>query len=87
MTQFRPWHDDEQRADIPEQRTAVPLVVDCDHCAARGAGCSDCMVSFLLGGPPEDVVFDNEEQRALDVLSAAGLIPPLRMVRSESQLE
>jgi hypothetical protein len=39
-------------------------------------------VTFLLGGPPDDVSFNPEEQRAIDVLAAAGMIPPLRMVQS-----
>lgn len=59
-----------------------PTSVDCDRCRARGPGCPDCMVTFLLGGPPDDVSFDPEERRAIDVLVAAGMIPPLRMVQS-----
>ncbi len=62
----------------------VDVVIDCDTCAVRGRGCPDCMVSFLLDGPPDDIVLDGEEQRALGVLASAGLIPPLRMVQSVS---
>lgn len=60
----------------------MPVSVDCDRCGVRGAGCPDCMVTFLLGGPPDDLSFDAEESRAIDVLAAAGLISPLRMVQS-----
>ena len=56
-----------------------PILVDCDTCAVRGRGCDDCVVSVLMGGPPE-VRVDAEERRALDVLAASGLVPPLRMV-------
>ncbi len=59
-----------------------PLVVDCDRCSVRGVGCPDCVVTFLLGGPPDDVLLDPDERRALDVLSRAGLVPPLRMVQA-----
>lgn len=52
-------------------------VIDCDTCTVRGAACSDCVVSVMLGGPP-DVVAE-EEQRALNVLAGAGLVPPLQM--------
>ncbi len=38
------------------------------------------MVTVLLGGPPFGVALDADERRAIDVLSDAGLIPPLRMV-------
>jgi hypothetical protein len=64
-----------------EDAPVADVTVDCDACAARGTGCSDCMVSFLLGDPPEDMTLDGEEKRALEVLAAAGLIPPLRMVK------
>jgi hypothetical protein len=56
-----------------------PLTVDCDTCAVRGHGCADCVVTVLMGAPPE-VQVDADEQRALDVLAASGLVPPLRMV-------
>jgi hypothetical protein len=58
------------------------VLIDCDRCTVRGAGCSDCVVTFLLGGPPDDVLLDPDEQRALNVLASAGLVPPLRMVEA-----
>ena len=53
--------------------------VDCDTCLVRGLACHDCVVTVLLGPPPE-LSFDNEEQQALAVLADSGLVPPLRMV-------
>lgn len=53
--------------------------IDCDTCLVRGLACHDCVVTVLLGPPPE-LTFDDEERRALDVLAAGGLVPPLRMV-------
>jgi hypothetical protein len=65
----------------PDPRHADPVtVIDCDRCQVRGAGCGDCVVTFLLGGPPPDARLSVEERQALDVLSEAGLVPPLRMV-------
>jgi hypothetical protein len=55
------------------------ILVDCDSCAVRGHGCADCVVTVLMGAPP-DVQVDPDEQRALQVLAASGLVPPLRMV-------
>ncbi|HEV2889356.1 MAG TPA: hypothetical protein VGX28_03190 [Frankiaceae bacterium] len=52
-------------------------VIDCDTCTVRGDACHDCVVSVMLGGPPDVVAA--EEQRALDVLAGAGLVPPLQM--------
>ena len=53
--------------------------IDCGTCVVRGLSCHDCVVTVLLGPPPE-LSFDAEEQLALDVLAQSGLVPPLRMV-------
>lgn len=59
------------------------VVVDCDTCLVRSAAaCGDCVVTVLLGAPPDGVVLDDSEVTALDVLAREGLVPPLRMVRS-----
>ena len=57
----------------------MSVEIDCDTCAVRGPACSDCVVTVLLGAPPE-LSFDDDEQRALQVLAGSGLVPPLRMV-------
>lgn len=57
----------------------MTLRIDCDSCEVRGLACHDCVVTVLLGPPPE-LAFDDEEKRALDILADSGLVPPLRMV-------
>jgi hypothetical protein len=57
--------------------------IDCDTCVVRGLACHDCVVTVLLGPPPE-LGFDEDEQRALDVLAGSGLVPPLRMVSARN---
>ncbi|HEY0890500.1 MAG TPA: hypothetical protein VGE38_12900 [Nocardioides sp.] len=56
--------------------------IDCDTCLVRGLACHDCVVTVLLGPPPELAIGD-DERAALDVLAAGGLVPPLRMVSAE----
>jgi len=29
------------------------MLIDCDTCTARGEGCADCVVTVLLGAPPD----------------------------------
>ena len=60
--------------------------IDCDTCLVRGLACHDCVVTVLLGPPPE-LSFDAEEQEALEVLASSGLVPPLRMVASMASPE
>ena len=54
--------------------------IDCDTCVVRGLACHDCVVTVLLGPPPE-LTLEDDERRALDVLAAGGLVPPLRLVQ------
>lgn len=57
--------------------------IDCDSCAARGPACGDCVVTVLLGAPPEGVELDEAERRAIEALAESGLIPPLRLVEED----
>ena len=64
-----------------DSRHTDPVVVDCDSGVVRSpSACGDCGVTFLLGAPPAGIEIDADEMAALDVLSAAGLTPPLRLV-------
>ena len=65
------------------------VLIDCDACVMRGPGCRDCVVSVLLGLPPEQsgsLVIDDEERAALAALAESGLVPPLRLVHAVSSL-
>ena len=57
----------------------MSMRIDCDTCVVRGLACHDCVVTVLLGPPPE-LSFDAEERQAFEVLASSGLVPPLRMV-------
>jgi len=59
------------------------LVIDCDDCAMQGTDCcADCVVTFICSRQPgEAVVVDVAEERAIRLLSTAGLVPELRHVR------
>ncbi len=61
----------------------MSVEIDCGTCLVRGPACGDCVVTVLLGPPPE-LSFDDDEQRALEVLAGSGLVPPLRMVTAVS---
>ena len=56
------------------------LHVDCEACIARGPACGDCVITVLLGAPPQGVDLDTDEQAALAALADSGLVPPLRLV-------
>jgi hypothetical protein len=57
----------------------VLVIIDCDKCAIRGVGCSDCVVSVLLNAPGT-VELTDPELKAINALGDAGLVPRLRLV-------
>jgi hypothetical protein len=59
------------------------LIIDCDECAMQDTdACADCVVTFICSREPgEAVVVDVAEERAIRLLSGAGLLPGLRHVR------
>jgi hypothetical protein len=59
------------------------MLVDCDTCAVRGSACGGCVISVMLGAPPDGVELDPEERRALQVLAEAGIVPELRLVSGD----
>jgi hypothetical protein len=59
------------------------MEINCDDCVMQHtSACDDCMVSFIVDRRPGDaVVIDVEEERAVRMLSDAGLVPELRHQR------
>lgn len=59
-----------------------PIIITCESCVMRHSDhCDDCMVTFLCAAdadPPEAVVFDLAEVRAVRLLAEAGLVPSLK---------
>jgi hypothetical protein len=59
------------------------MEINCDDCVMQHTrACDDCVVSFIVGREPgEAIVIDVEEERAVRMLSDAGLVPELRHER------
>ncbi len=61
------------------------MEIDCGRCEMRGAGCQDCVITVLeprnVGGFSARALgyLPEAELKALGVLAAAGLVPPLRL--------
>ena len=62
------------------------MLIDCDQCEMRNIGCSDCVVTALLGMPGRRCEIGEDERRALRVLADAKLVSPLRM-RARTELK
>ena len=64
---------------VPASLRDMTTRIDCDSCVVRGLACHDCVVTVLLGPPPE-LTLDDTERHALELLADGGLVPPLRLV-------
>lgn len=60
--------------------------IDCGECVMQHTpACEDCLVTFIVNRRPSDaVVIDAAEERAVRMLSGAGLVPGLRHIRRVS---
>ena len=57
------------------------MKIDCGRCEMRGTGCQDCVITALEprnSAAPRPGYLDEAEVKALGVLAAAGMVPPLR---------
>jgi hypothetical protein len=56
------------------------MIVDCDRCEVCGDACKDCVITVLLGAPPEGIELDGVDRRALHIVGEAGMMPRLQLV-------
>jgi len=62
--------------------------IDCDECAMQHTvTCNDCVVTFLLSESEGPVEIDAAEAVALSAMADVGLVPRLRLVRHDDDLE
>ena len=60
-----------------EQR--VEVAISCEGCVRRGTpDCADCLVTHVVGGPPDELVMTAEESDVVELLTKGGLLPRLR---------
>ena len=66
-----------------ETDTDPVMTIDCEQCVRRYSDeCDDCVVSYLVDHDPAvPVAFGRQEQKAVDLLADAGLIPRSRFQR------
>ncbi|AXO35834.1 hypothetical protein ACWIF8_18845 [Micromonospora chalcea] len=59
------------------------MLIDCDTCGNRGAGCSGCLVTALFDSDPADL--GPAEHRAIEVFARAGFeVDVLPSARAEA---
>jgi hypothetical protein len=57
----------------------VEVSISCTHCVRRATpDCQDCLVSFVIGGPPGELALEGRDVDVVRWLSDEGLVPSLR---------
>jgi len=56
----------------------IELSISCNDCVRRGTpDCADCLVSFVLGVEPDELVMTAEEADVVQLFTSQGMMPRL----------
>ena len=65
---------------------AIEVLISCGDCVRRSTpDCEDCLVSFVLGDTPDELVLTRGDAEVVALFNAEGLIPRLRYQRATSR--
>jgi hypothetical protein len=57
----------------------IELSISCSQCVRRATpDCADCLVSFVLGEEPDELVLTDDEATIVQLFTSQGLIPTLK---------
>jgi len=57
----------------------IELSISCTNCVRRNTpDCSDCLVTFVLGDTPDELVLTSEEADVVELFTTQGLVPTLK---------
>jgi hypothetical protein len=57
----------------------IELSISCHDCVRRGTSdCADCLVTFVLGETPDEMVLSEDDADVVEMLTAEGLLPTLK---------
>lgn len=57
----------------------VELSISCQDCVRHSTpDCGDCLVSFVLGETPEQLVMNERDAQVIELFTSEGLVPTLK---------
>jgi len=57
----------------------IEFSISCNDCVRRGTpDCSDCLVSFVLGETPDELVMTSRDAEVVQLFTAQGMMPRLK---------
>ncbi|NNN01247.1 MAG: hypothetical protein HKL86_05375 [Acidimicrobiaceae bacterium] len=61
---------------------SIELSISCNDCVRQGTpDCADCLVSFVIGETPDELVMTSRDAQVVEMFNDQGLIPRLRFHR------
>lgn len=59
--------------------SGIELSISCNDCIRRGTpDCADCLVSFVVGGTPDELIMTAAEADVVQLFTAQGMLPRLK---------
>jgi len=57
----------------------IELSISCNDCVRRGTpDCEDCLVSFVLGDVPDELVMSASDAEVVQLFTSQGMMPRLK---------
>jgi hypothetical protein len=57
----------------------IELSISCNDCVRRGTpDCEDCLVSFVLGETPDELVMTTRDAEVVQLFTSQGMMPRLK---------
>ena len=69
--------------------SGIELSISCTDCVRRGTpDCEDCLVSYVLGEKPDELVMTTRDAEVVQLFTAQGMMPRLKFQhRTESDAQ
>ena len=68
-----------------EMTNDIELSISCNDCVRRGTpDCSDCLVSFVLGETPDELIMPSRDAEVVQLFTAQGMMPRLKFQHRSS---
>ena len=59
--------------------SGIELSISCTDCVRRGTpDCEDCLVSYVLGEKPDELVMTTRDAEVVQLFTAQGMMPRLK---------
>jgi hypothetical protein len=75
-----------ERRERCEMTSDIELSISCNDCVRRGTpDCEDCLVSFVLGETPDELVMTSRDAEVVQLFTAQGMMPRLKFQHRASE--